>query len=109
MAGFYPLRPRHRVTWVKTKREGVKSGCSGTLEPDRLGLSCNVNKCSDTGTGDLGVLPFYETLSRHIDPHSLPPLLMANYTDLVKVQSSPLQFIDLPNGPESIDQRLKVA
>ncbi len=43
-----PLRPR-RVTWVKT--EDVKSGRSGALNPDRLGLSCTGNKCSDTGLG----------------------------------------------------------
>ncbi len=38
----YPLRSRH-VTWIKTKRKGVKSGCR------------------DAGTGDLGVLPTQET------------------------------------------------
>ncbi len=35
----------------------MKSGCSGALKPDRLGLSCKANKCSDVGTGGLGVLP----------------------------------------------------
>ncbi len=29
-------------------------GCSG------FGLSCKANKCSDTGTGDLGVLTTHE-------------------------------------------------
>ncbi len=33
--------------------EGVKSGRSGALKPDRLGLSCKANKCSDAGAGDL--------------------------------------------------------
>ncbi len=56
----YPLRPR-RVTWIKTKREGVKSGCSGALKPDMLGLSCKANKCSDAGTGDLGALTTHVT------------------------------------------------
>ncbi len=50
----YPLRPR-RVTWIKTKRKGVKNECSGTHKLGRLGLSCNSNKCSDAGTRDLGL------------------------------------------------------
>ncbi len=36
---FYPLRPR-RVTWIKTEREGVKSGRFGVHKPGKLGLSC---------------------------------------------------------------------
>ncbi len=56
----YPLRPR-RVTWVKTKREGVKSGRSSALEPGKLGMSCKANKCSDVETGELGMLPIHET------------------------------------------------
>ncbi len=48
------------VTWIKTKREGVKSGCSSALKPDRLGLSCTVNKCSDVGIGDLSMLPTHK-------------------------------------------------
>ncbi len=39
----------------------MKSERSGALKPDRLGLSCKVNKCSDAGTGDLGVLTTQET------------------------------------------------
>ncbi len=35
----------------------VKSG----RKPDKLGSSCKANKYSDTGTGDLGVLPTHET------------------------------------------------
>ncbi len=38
----------------------VKSGCSGSLKPDRFGLSCKANKCSDAGTGDLGVLTIHK-------------------------------------------------
>ncbi len=34
----------------------MKSGRPGALKPVRLGLSCKANKCSDTRTGDLGVL-----------------------------------------------------
>ncbi len=34
---------------------------SGALKRERLGLSCKANKCSDAGTGDLGVLPTHET------------------------------------------------
>ncbi len=56
----YPLRPR-RITWIKMKGGGGKSGFSGALKPDRLGLSCKANKCSDVGTGDLGVLTTHET------------------------------------------------
>ncbi len=64
LSSSYPLRP-HRVTWIKTKREGVyvKSGRSGALKPGKLGLGCEANKCSDAGTGDLGVLPTHETSS----------------------------------------------
>ncbi len=46
----------------------MKSGRSGALEADRLGFSCKATKCSDAGTGDLGVLPFYlynKPLGRH--------------------------------------------
>ncbi len=39
----------------------MKGGRSGVLKPDRLGLSCKVNKCSDAGTGNLGVLTTHET------------------------------------------------
>ncbi len=51
----YPLCPR-RVTWIKTKREGVKSERSGAPKPDKLGMNCKAHKCSDARTGDLGVL-----------------------------------------------------
>ncbi len=61
-SNFYPLRPR-RVAWIKTEREGVKSGRSGALKREKLGLACKANKCSDAGTGDFGVLPTQETLS----------------------------------------------
>ncbi len=33
----------------------------GALKLDRLGLSCKASKCSDAGTGDLGVLTTHET------------------------------------------------
>ncbi len=56
----YPVCPR-RVTWIKTKRESVKSGCSGAIKPDRHGMCCKANKCSDAGPGDLGVLTIHET------------------------------------------------
>ncbi len=39
----------------------MKSGRSGALKPDRLGLSCRATKCSDAGTGDLGMLTAHET------------------------------------------------
>ncbi len=38
----------------------MKSGRSGALKPDRLGLSCKANKYSDAGTGGLGVLTTHE-------------------------------------------------
>ncbi len=38
----------------------VKSGRSGAHKLDMLGLSCKANKCSDAGTGDLGVLTIHE-------------------------------------------------
>ncbi len=37
----------------------MKSGCSDAFKPDRLGLSCEASKCSDAGTGDLGVLTIH--------------------------------------------------
>ncbi len=39
----------------------MKSGCSGTLKPDRLGLSCKANNFSDAGTEELGALTAHET------------------------------------------------
>ncbi len=45
----------------KNQQEGVKNGRSGAIKPDRLDLSCKANKCSDAGTGDLGVLTTHET------------------------------------------------
>ncbi len=66
--GFVALRVRPiptrfpTITWIKTKREGVKSGRSGAHKPDKLGVSCKVNKCSDAEIGDLGVLPTHEAL-----------------------------------------------
>ncbi len=35
----------------------MKGGRSDVLKPDRLGLSCKANKCSDAGTGDLPTQP----------------------------------------------------
>ncbi len=57
------MRPR-RVTWIKTKREGVKSGFSGALKPGRLGLGFKVNKCCDVWIWDLGVQTTHETSPR---------------------------------------------
>ncbi len=45
---------------LKTEREGVKSGRSDVYNLRNLGLSYKANKCSDTGTGDLGVLTTHE-------------------------------------------------
>ncbi len=49
------------VTWIQTKREGVKSGRYGVHKLAKLGLNCKATKCSDTGAGDLGVLTTHET------------------------------------------------
>ncbi len=51
--------PCVRVTLIKTKRKGlcVKSGRSSALKPGKLNLA---TKCSDAGTGDLGVLTTHE-------------------------------------------------
>ncbi len=52
------MTTRQSITkWVG----GVKSGYSGDLKPDRLGVSYKANKCSDAGTGDLSVLTTQET------------------------------------------------
>ncbi len=42
----------------------MKSGYSGALKPNRLGLSCRANKGSDAGTGDIGVLTTHEIAPR---------------------------------------------
>ncbi len=55
-ANSYTLYPR-RVTSIKTKREGVKSGTSVAQKPSGLGFSC---KCTDAGTVDLGILTNHE-------------------------------------------------
>ncbi len=55
------MLPR-RVTWIKTEREGVKSGRSGVLKTGKLALSRKIDKRSDAGAGDLGVPPIHETL-----------------------------------------------
>ncbi len=55
-----PIR-LYRVTWIKIKRESVKSGHFGTFKLDGLGFSCKTNKCSDAWTGDLGALTSRET------------------------------------------------
>ncbi len=48
------------VTWTKAKKEGVNSGRSDALKPDKLGLSCKANKYSEAGNGELGLLPTHE-------------------------------------------------
>ncbi len=77
----YPLRP-HRVTWIKTKREGVWRADAPVLSnrTSKLGLSCKVNKCSDAGTADPGVLTTQETSpwfslgdAGSIHPEWMPP------------------------------------
>ncbi len=39
----------------------MRSLRSGALKTGKLGVSCKVNKCSDAGAVDLGVLPNHET------------------------------------------------
>ncbi len=55
----------------------MKSGYLGALKPDRLGLGCKTNKCSDAGIGDPGVLTTHEK-------HQISPLVM---TSQVQVSS----------------------
>ncbi len=50
-----------RVTWINTKKEGVKSGSYDVLKLSRLALTCKSNKYNEAGTGDLGVLTTNET------------------------------------------------
>ncbi len=55
----------HRVTWIKTKRQGVVCE-ERTLRRSQagrayLGSSYKATKCNDTGTGDLSVLNTHET------------------------------------------------
>ncbi len=44
----------------------MKSGRSGALKPDKLGLNCKDNKCSDAGTWDLGMLPNHSRVNAAI-------------------------------------------
>ncbi len=72
----------------------VKSGRSGAHKPDRLGLSCKVKKCSDAGTGNLGVLGTHETSPCFGDAGSTCPGCMSRqvqvsmHTYLAVMQSS---------------------
>ncbi len=54
------------LTWIKAKREVVKSNRFSALKPDKLGSSCKANKRTNAGTGDLGVLT---TRSAWMPPH----------------------------------------
>ncbi len=56
------LAPTSRHLDSNQKGGYVKSGRSGAHKPDKFGLGCEVNKCSDAGTEGLGVLPTQETL-----------------------------------------------
>ncbi len=49
------------VPWIKSKRKDAKSGRSGAIKPDKLGLSRKANKCGDAGAGDFGALSTHET------------------------------------------------
>ncbi len=66
----------------------MKSGRSGTLKPDRLGLSCKANKCSGAGVDDLGVLTTQETSSMDITTgvtdSSVPGECCHNYIQVSK-------------------------
>ncbi len=73
---------RRRVTWTQTKREGVKSGCSGALKTDKLGLSRKANKYSDGGTGDLDMLRTHETCPGDVGstrPELMPPQVQVRW------------------------------
>ncbi len=83
-ANSNPLRPRRRVTWIKTKMEGVESGHYNAHRPSKLGLSCKANKCSDAGTGDLGVLTANETSPCLGDAGSSRPRLMTSQVQVSK-------------------------
>ncbi len=52
-----------RLLDLGQKGRCVKSGCSGALKLDRLGLGCKAYTCNDAGTGDLGVPTTDETSS----------------------------------------------
>ncbi len=49
------------------KRGCLKSGCSGTLRPGKLGLSCKANIFRGAGAADLGVPPTQETSPMNYD------------------------------------------
>ncbi len=63
----------------------MKSGRSGAHKPDKLGLSCNANKCSDAGTGDLGVLRTHGTSPCLGDAGSTRPAGMPPQVQVSKV------------------------
>ncbi len=52
--GFAEPVPIPCVPWIQTERGDVKGGV--------LKLALKANKCSDAGTGDLGMLPTHEIL-----------------------------------------------
>ncbi len=54
---LYPLDPSKKGGCICEERTLRRSQTGQTS----LGLSCKANKCSDTGAGDLGVLPAQET------------------------------------------------
>ncbi len=68
----------------------MKSGCSGAIKLDRLGLGCQTNKCSNDGTGDLGVPTAHKTLQCLV----MPP----QFTDLQP------KFVQYPNPQRKIYQ-----
>ncbi len=63
----------------------------------QLGLSCKANKCIDTGTGDLGVLPTRETSPTEMT--TIPCTHLA--TTAIKADLEPLsgsRFFGYDNG-----------
>ncbi len=59
----------------------MKSRRSSALKSDRIGLSNKANKCSNAGTGDLGVLTIHETspwFSLGDEGSTRPPVQISN-------------------------------
>ncbi len=71
----------------------MKSGFSGALKPDRLGLSSKVNMCSNAGTGDLGVPTTHETLSCRLNSARVNAASTASTSNVRVVVSPVCRFV----------------
>ncbi len=82
----------HRLDSIQ-KGGCVKSGRSGIRKPDKLGLSCKSNKCSDAGAKDLDVLPTHEPSPCIGDAGSTRPGWMPPQVQVSKVERTRVALV----------------